>query len=41
MKKLAAVGAALLCLLAGCKDPHACGPDDIDGDRDGRCHEGK
>jgi hypothetical protein len=40
-----AISAAVL-TLAGCgaaedlfDDPHECGPDDIDGDGDGRCNE--
>ena len=28
-----------LALLTGCKDPHACGPGDVDRDHDGLCHE--
>lgn len=41
MKPRKAIAAVLLlaALLAGCKDPHACNPGDVDRDHDGRCHE--
>ncbi len=38
-RKTLAAALLLLALVAGCKDPYACGPGDRDGDGDGRCHE--
>lgn len=37
--KLLAVLMLCAVLLTGCKDPHTCGPGDVDRDHDGLCHE--